>query len=394
METLHTVLKRGCSIWDKELVPEAELRARLSRVRQGMEERGLDLVLVYGDSRRFGHLAFVSHFMPKNRGALAAIPRQGAPALVVQEPDRNNPFSRTLTWFEEVRSAGRFGEGLGAALEARGIRPKRVGLAGVEEQMAIREWDGLARMLEGAEFFDFGAHLGSLRLIKSASQQALLKKAGRVLEDALARFARELRPGQKEYEIAALAELEARRQGVEDFQLLVARSTEPHVGLRPAGAATIHKGESLLVSVAASCQRHWAELGRTFSLGRPQPDLSRGHALARAIFRQLVAGIKVGSPAGAAPDWLKEVPAAVTRSLKAYGLGNGLGLDLVEEPFLGREGAVIEPGMALTLRVCLTGDGAGPGLISQPFLVTEGGLKPLLERVEELVVVEDHPAHG
>ena len=59
METLHTVLNRGCSIWDRERVSEDEFRGRLGHVRRGMKERDVDLLLVYGDSRRFGQLAFV-----------------------------------------------------------------------------------------------------------------------------------------------------------------------------------------------------------------------------------------------------------------------------------------------------------------------------------------------
>ncbi|TAJ98716.1 MAG: hypothetical protein EPO39_17585, partial [Candidatus Manganitrophaceae bacterium] len=113
METLHTVLNRGCSIWDRERLPEDEFRNRLGQVRRGMKERDVDLLLVYGDSWRFGHLAFVSHFIPKNRGALVVIPLEGEPALVVQEPSRNNPFSKTLTWIDEVRSAMQLAPALG-----------------------------------------------------------------------------------------------------------------------------------------------------------------------------------------------------------------------------------------------------------------------------------------
>ena len=104
MDTLHTVLNRGCSVWDQSRIPLNEFQQRLAQVREGMRGRGVDLLLVYGDSWRFGHLAFVSHFMPKNRGALAVIPLEGEPALIVQEPDRNNPFSRSLTWMNEVHS--------------------------------------------------------------------------------------------------------------------------------------------------------------------------------------------------------------------------------------------------------------------------------------------------
>ena len=138
MDTLHTVLNRGCSIWDRTRMPEEELRRRLNHIRAGIKERNIDLLLVYGDSWKFGNLAYVSHFIPKNRGAMAVIPIDGEPALVIQEPSRNNPFSSTLTWMQETRSVGKFAQGVSEALKARGLKPKRVGLVGVEEQLNIR----------------------------------------------------------------------------------------------------------------------------------------------------------------------------------------------------------------------------------------------------------------
>ena len=390
METLHTVLNRGCSIWDRERLPEDEFRGRLGRVRRGMKEQDVDLLLVYGDSWRFGHLAFVSHFMPKNRGALAVVPLEGEPALVVQEPSRNNPFSKTLTWIDEVRSAMQLAPALGDALKARGLKPKRVGLVTVREQLNIREWNGLAKLLDGAELRDVSDSLAALRLVKSTAEKNLLMKTSRILEEALALFGKEARAGQKEYEIAALAEREARRQGVEDFRLLIARSSEPEVGLRPATPAPIRKGEALLVAVAASYQRYWAELGRTFCLGSPPPEAAKSHSLAKNIFRKLTESVKVAASATAAGEWLKEIPSAQAReSLQAYGLGNGIGLDFTEAPFLGKEETTtIQPGMALTLRVCLAGKECGSALISQPFLVQENGLKPLVKPVEDLVLIE------
>lgn len=389
MEMLHTVLNRGCSLWERDALPEGEFRGRLGKIRDEMKKRSVDLLLVYGDSWRFGNLAFVSHFIPKNRGALAVIPLEGEAALVVQEPSRNNLFSKTLTWIDEVRSVGQFAQGLGDALKARGLKPKRVGLATVEEQLNIREWNGLLKILEGVELSDLSNLLVSPRLVKSTTEQAMLKKASSILEQSLALFKRELRPGKKEYEIAAVAEREARRQGVEDFRLSLSRSSEPEIGLRPAGGSSIPKGELLLVTVAASYQRYWAEIGQTFSIGRPAQELLKGHELARGLFHSLKNSIKVGASPAGATGCLSELSPAARKSPSEYGLGNGIGLDMSEAPFLGQEDSVkIQPGMVLTLRACLAENGSGKGLIAQPFLVTERGLESLVRPVEELVLVE------
>ncbi|MGE5817764.1 MAG: M24 family metallopeptidase [Deltaproteobacteria bacterium] len=384
MDTLHTVLNRGCSIWDKTRMPEHELRQRIDQVRTGMKERNVDLLLVYGDSWKFGHLAYVSHFIPKNRGALAVIPLEGEPALVIQEPSRNNPFSSTLTWIKETHSVGKFVQGLSEALKTRGLKPKRVGLATVEEQLNIREWRELEKLLENVEWVNMGDYLSSLRLVKSPVELALLREATAILEQALVRFEKIAQSGQKEYQIMAEVEREARRCGVEDFRLLLARSTTPKIGLRPATDSALQKGEAVLILVAASYQRYWSELGQSYCLGRPSEKVAKDHEMAGRIFNRLVETTK----AGASALTLGEVPAPVRNSLESYGLGNGLGLDLTEEPLLsGATKGPIKAGMVLTLRTCFTSQEAGSALISRPYLISDSGLEPLARGEGRLIAI-------
>ena len=165
---------------------------------------------------------------------------------------------------------------------------------------------------------------------------------------------------------------------------MIARSSEPHIGLRPAGPSPLKQGEQLLIAVAASYQRYWAEVGRTFSLGKPSPEAAKSYAVVRQISRELAAG-GFSQPR----DLLKAIPSPEGRdSMLAYGLGNGIGLDLTEAPLLGWNGkAAIQPGMALTLRVCIHGSGCGSALISQPFIATPGGLEALAGPVDDAVCV-------
>jgi len=400
VDTLHTVLNRGCSIWDKTRMPEQELRGRIERVRAGMKERNVYLLLVYGDSWKFGNLAYVSHFIPKNRGALAVIPSEREPALVIQEPSRNNPFSSTLTWIQETHSVGKFAQGLSEALKSRGLKPKRVGLATVEEQLNIREWRELEKLLENVEWVNMGDHLTSLRLKKSPVELALLKEATAILEQALVRFEQIAKPGMMEYQMLAEVEREARRRGVEDFRLLLARSSAPKIGLRPAADSALQKGEAVPILIAASYQRYWAELGQTFCLGRPSEKTIKDYETAKNVFQLLAdtarASIQNGTPTSFLPrsrgrmEGGGELAAPVLESLQSYGLGNGLGLDLTEEPSLdGTAEISVKPGMVLTLRACFTGEQSGDALISRPFLATGSGLEPLARGPEKLIVIGD-----
>jgi Xaa-Pro aminopeptidase len=386
VDTLHTVLNRGCSIWNHARMPESELRRRVEQARAGMKERNVDLLLVYGDSWKFGHLAYLSHFIPKNRGALAVIPLEGEPSLVIQEPSRNNPFSSTLTWIKETHSVGKFVQGLSEALKTRGLQPKRVGLATVEEQLNIREWRELEKLLENVEWVNMGDYLSSLRLVKSPVELALLKEATAILEQALARFEKIAQPGQKEYQIMAEIEREARRRGVEDFRLLLARSSTPKIGLRPPADSALQRGEAVLILVAASYQRYWSELGQTYCLDRPSEKIAKDHEMAGRIFNRLLEATNGGASA-LTPG---EVPAPVRDSLESYGLGNGLGLDLTEEPFLSSATkGPIKAGMVLTLRTCFTSQDAGSALISRPYVVSDSGLEPLARGESRLIAIGD-----
>jgi Xaa-Pro aminopeptidase len=66
-----------------------------------------------------------------------------------------------------------------------------------------------------------------------------------------------------------------------------------------------------------------------------------------------------------------------------------LGLDLTEEPSLGKANDPIKPGSVLTLRTCFTGEQSGTALISRPYLVTASGPEPLAHGHEKLIALGD-----
>jgi Xaa-Pro aminopeptidase len=387
VETLHTVLNRGRSTWDSTRIPESEFRSRLERVREGMDRNGVDLLLVYGDSWKYGHLAYLTHFIPKNRGALALIPASGEPVLVVQEPSRNNPFSSTLSWIEEVHSVGKFAQGLSAALKSRGLKPKRVGLVAVEEQLNIREWRELSEMFQEIGTFAMADHLEAVRRIKSPVEVSLISETARILEAALERFEQTARPGLNEYEAMAEMERVARRRGVEDFRLLLARSSSPASGLRPPAHAVFGRDEAVLVLIAASYQRYWCELGETFFLGRPGDEILSGYQAASQVFERMASALKGGALSQGADTWLAGLTSRAARdSIEAYGLGNGVGLDLSESPYLGqgRAGA-LQTGEVLTLRACMTAGNESAALVSRPWRVEGAGARPLSVRSPRVI---------
>jgi hypothetical protein len=65
----HSVLKRGCSTWDPEQVPQELFQSRLKAVREEMARRNLDALVIYGDNYSFADLCYLTNYFPKVRGA-------------------------------------------------------------------------------------------------------------------------------------------------------------------------------------------------------------------------------------------------------------------------------------------------------------------------------------
>jgi Xaa-Pro aminopeptidase len=286
-----------------------------------------------------------------------------------------------------VHSVGKLAQGVSAALKSRALKPKRVALIAVEEQLNIREWRELSELFEDIGSHDMAEHATALRRAKAPLEIDLVAETTHILEAALARFEQTARPGRTEYEVMAEIEREARRRGVEDFRLLLARSTTPGIGLRPAAHSTFGPGEQVLILVAASSQRYWSELGETVCFGEPTKHMATSYEIATQVFERLLQNVRVGATLPTADACLNGVASpAARKSFQAYGLANGVGLDLTEAPELGKTPyGALQPGTTLTLRACMTDQDSGSALISRPYLATETGLQPLASRLYRLV---------
>src|SRR5499425_171979 len=111
----HSVLKRGCSTWDRQQMPQQEYQGRLDGLRQQMVQQGLDALVIYGDNYSYADLCYLTNYFPKVRGGIAVVPCSGTLALLLNIGSRDVPFAKTSTWVEDVRASnvvGREGAGL------------------------------------------------------------------------------------------------------------------------------------------------------------------------------------------------------------------------------------------------------------------------------------------
>src|SRR5688500_98468 len=101
MLTMHSMLLVGPYDWDASALPREEFGERLAALWQRMPGDCQGLV-VFGDSRAHAELAYLTHFVPKVRQAMALVPRNGDPIVLIPGSRAQFPTMKRLTWTEHL----------------------------------------------------------------------------------------------------------------------------------------------------------------------------------------------------------------------------------------------------------------------------------------------------
>lgn len=377
----HSVLKRGCSIWDKSQMPEEEFQSRMEKVRQAMGERRLDVLLIYGDTWSYANLCYLTHYFPKVRGALALIPRQGPASILLNVGSRDIPFAKSLTWVEEVRPSAQVGSDGAKVLKELGLGQAKIGLVDTEEGLPFPQAEELKKSLPEAQWEDVSPMLHRMRLKKSEREITVIQEAGRILKELFDSSKEIIQPGKREYEVAAELDRLARLKGVEDLRILIGDDS-----LRPPGDKKVGERGSLALYLAIQHRRYWVETGRTYTLG----DDSIAKDLYLKVNNTLDKMVRALSPG----KFTNEISQVARQELGefypqavVYGLGNGIGLSQWEPPFLSEEPEAyrkplvglsnrLEKDMVLALRVVLQTQGKLI-LVGNSYQVTSEGVEAL-----------------
>jgi len=379
----HSVLKRGCSTWDREQMPQAEFESRLEAVREEIARRDLDALVIYGDNYSFGDLCYLTNYFPKVRGGIAVVPRAGAISLLLNIGSRDVPFAKTLTWVEDVRASNQVGGDGAKLLKERGLDKGKIGLVDSGQGFPLPQLEEMKTALPQVSWQDCHSILSPLRLVKSAREIAALRAAGRVLKEVCDGARAFIAPGRKEFEIVADIDRLARDKGAEDIRILAGeKRLNPPSFKRSAGL-----GNYWAVYLAVQHERYWAEAGRSFFLSS-DAKLQAAYQKAQEIVARMAAQMKPGGGLAAIDETARGALGEFYATASVYGLANGIGLSQWEAPFLNEDdaravgapsagAATLNENMTLALRVAIETEGKLV-LFGDSFVVTATGAVSLL----------------
>jgi Xaa-Pro aminopeptidase len=379
----HSVLKRGCSVWNKQEMPEEEFQARLEAIRREMAERHLDALVVYGDNLSYADLCYVTNYFPKVRGGLALIPRSGPLSLLLNIGSRDVPFAKSLTWVDDVRASGQLGRDGARFFEETNLSRAKIGLIDSGKGFPLAEVEQLQQALPQAQWEPSHSMLEPMRLRKSARELDAMRDAGRVVNEICEEASSIIRSGKKEYELVAEIDRLARNKGVEDIRILAGEKRLNPPSFKQAASVGTHWA----VYFAVQHERYWAEAGRTYFLAH-DTKVQSTYGKAQGIVAAMAQQLKPNGSVVAIDETARKALGEFYATASVYGLANGIGLNQWEAPFLSESDArevgassvgatTLNEDMTLALRVTIETEGKIV-LFGDSFQVTAGGARSLL----------------
>jgi Xaa-Pro aminopeptidase len=234
------------------------------------------------------------------------------------------------------------------------------------------------------------------RQIKDAFEVAALREAAARLDTVMPRVLAAVRAGESERQIAGAIETAMRDAGYERLAFDTIVASGPHAAMPHyrAGTRVLASGDLVVLDFGGVLDGYCCDLTRTVSIGAPSREMRRVYDAVRDAQAAAVAAVKPGLDASAvdtaARDLLRDRGLA---DAFGHGTGHGLGLDVHEDPRVGKPRAdlppvTLAPNMVFTIEPGAYLPGLGGVRIEDDVLVTEDGCELLTHvRRDELLAL-------
>ncbi len=246
-------------------IPDGHYIARLERLRERMDARGYDRIVVYADREHSANLAYLSGFDPRFEEAVLIVGPSGDPAILVGNECYGlagaAPLAMRRERFQDLSLPGQprdRSRALGEILSDEGLGPgSRIGVVGWKTYAqrgtieapaflvdALRDRVGPTGLVENATdlLIDPGA---GLRVINEVEQLAAFEWAACQTSNGVLRLLRGLQPGIRERDAVRLLEWDGTPLSC---HLMLTAGGRAHFGLPSPGDRVIERGDPFTVA--------------------------------------------------------------------------------------------------------------------------------------------------
>ncbi|MBL6456393.1 aminopeptidase P family protein [Belnapia sp. T6] len=367
----------------------AEFEARLVRLKARLRAAGVEAALF----DEIEAMTWVSGFgSSANRWRCVVIPLEAEPFFLIRALDAS--VCRQRSWIEDVPTYRDWEYPMpvfAAAMRARGLDRATIGLDFESYGTSIARFAALQTALPEARFVDIGPVVAELRLIKSAAEIELLRRAAAIADEALRRAAAACIPGGHQRDAARIAQFTFVEMGADPYRpgpITAGRGWDflhGHLGDEP-----LAPGDVVHIELTPRIYGYSARVMRCVVLGEPEPERQHAAELLAELQDQQIAAMRPGAVAG-------DVDAILREGILREGLrdsydnitGYTLGLYGDAGPRTSDFTRILHPGATWRLEpgmVFHVYASAGGAALSESVLVTETGPELLTHLPRGLLV--------
>jgi Xaa-Pro aminopeptidase len=355
------------------------LEKRLSKLRQKLQERGIEALLI-------------SH--PVNRRYLTGFTGSAGVVLITATEQLLLTDFRYVIQAQEqapqmtlVQHQGIY-HTVGEQCRKLGIKA----LSFEQDHLTFAEFLQLKEAVGDIKLQPTSGIVKELRMVKDADELAVMREAARIADQAFSKILSDIKPGVRENEISFKLEFYMRELGAtsSSFDMIVAsgkRSALPH-GV--ASDKVLELGDLVTLDFGAFYQGYASDITRTVMLGRPSEKQKEIYDIVLEACNRTIAALRPGMTG-------KEADAVARDYIRAHGYGeffghstgHGLGMEVHELPMLSSRGdMVLQPNMVVTVEPGIYLPEVGGVRIEDDVVITETGCEALNQSSKEWIVIE------
>jgi Xaa-Pro aminopeptidase len=381
--------------------PEAEYRDRARRVRDEMARRDVDVLFVMSPANLCYLSGFESIWYPP-RAPLGVVVSQHDDRLVFLDYERHETLVRQTALLDDAVFY-RYEDALDTIVSAfrdRGWAEGRVGIEWWTQTPGgplVRETaDRLAAI--GATVVDGDWIVDRVRAVKSPAEVECVRQAAEIVDAAFEDLLATVQPGHTELQIAARLDSVMADHGGESAAIRTMVSAGPDVWCRTHSAPSrrpVEAGDVMYVDACGVVNRYHADLCRTVSVGRDNPEVRSILEQTAGSVEEVRRAVKPGDPLDVAQRTAEEYvfsrfPPDQVWWVGGYALGIAVPPNWVGHTYLSNdafEKFTWEPGYVTNYEnILFDRDKGFTASYMETLLMTEAGIETLSRHPRELAV--------
>ncbi len=368
------------------MLEENVYRRRYDEIQHLLESSDADFALLT-PSPSYQYLTGSAYQMHERLVAML-VTRDGAPQIIapsfaVSDHKNNTWVKDFIVWTEEEDPYKMIAGILGS--KSDGFH------AMFDDQLPLGIYWRLEKELSGfKKTSSLSSHLENMRLIKGNEELELMKRAGKIIDEAVSRAFNEAHVDMTEIELMQIVQNEIARHGASQTFAAVQFDEKTALPHARSGNEELRDGDMVLMDCGCSIGGYNTDMTRVGVVGDPTDEQKKVHSVVSHALETAIDKIKPGMMCGAADGIARRVIQE-----EGYGdyfthrLGHGIGLEVHEPPYLVRGNSqVLELGMTHSIEPGIYMEGKFGIRIEDLVAISSDGVDVLTYTPRELFIID------